>query len=146
METPRFAYPTDLLERVQQAINAHDLEALAACFHVDYESTFPAHPERAFKGQAQMRQNWEQIFAAVPDITSSLLQSATVGKTVWAEWEWRGTRRDGAPFVMRGVTIQEVQDGEITSVRMYMEPVQAGGPEGDAALRQALGDTVGGYQ
>jgi ketosteroid isomerase-like protein len=131
---------------VQQAINAHDLEALAACFHVDYDSTFPAHPERAFKGQAQMRKNWEQIFAAVPDITSALLQSATVGKTVWAEWEWRGTRRDGAPFVMRGVTIQEVCDGEITSVRMYMEPVQAGGPVGDAALRQALGEAAGGYQ
>jgi ketosteroid isomerase-like protein len=131
---------------VQQAINAHDLEALAACFHVDYDSTFPAHPERAFKGQAQMRKNWEQIFAAVPDITSALLQSATVGKTVWAEWEWRGTRRDGAPFVMRGVTIQEVHDGEITSVRMYMEPVQAAGPVGDAALRQALGETAGGYQ
>ncbi len=146
METPSFAHPADLLERVQQAINAHDLEALAACFHVDYDSTFPAHPERAFKGQAQMRRNWEQIFAAVPGITSALLQSATVGKTVWAEWEWRGTRRDGAPFVMRGVTIQEVHDGEITSVRMYMEPVQAGGPVGDAALRQALGETAGGYQ
>jgi hypothetical protein len=131
---------------VQQAINAHDLEALAACFHVDYDSTFPAHPERAFKGQAQMRRNWEQIFSAVPDITSALLQRATVGKTVWAEWEWRGTRCGGAPFVMRGVTIQEVHDGEITSVRMYMEPVQAAGPVGDAALRQALGETAGGYQ
>ena len=144
MEAPGSAYRSELLERVRRATNEHDLGALAACFHLDYDSTSPAHPERAFRGRAQMRKNWEQIFAAVPDLTSSLLQSATVQDTAWAEWEWRGTRRDGAPFVMRGVTIQEIYDGEITSVRLYMEPVQEGGPNADAALRQALGAPTGG--
>lgn len=144
MEATSSTHPSELLERMQRATNEHDLDALAACFHHDYDSTFPAHPERAFRGRAQMRKNWEQIFAVVPDLTSCLLQSVTAQNTAWSEWEWHGTRRDGVPFLMRGVTIQEIHDGEITSVRLYMEPVQEGGPNADAALRQALGDLTGG--
>jgi ketosteroid isomerase-like protein len=138
----RTASPTaDLLDRLRQATNAHDLDALAACFHVDFDSTFPAHPERAFRGQAQMRQNWEQIFAAVPDIESHMVRSAANEGTAWAEWEWHGTRRDGAPFAMRGVTIQGVRDGKIAWARLYMEPVQAGGPGAEDGVRQVLNPT-----
>jgi ketosteroid isomerase-like protein len=138
METHNASPTVDLLERMQRATNDHDLEALASCFHLDFDSTFPAHPERAFSGQAQMRKNWAQIFAAVPDIESHLVRSASNHDTAWAEWEWSGTRRDGVPFAMRGVTIQEVQGGKIAWARLYMEPVQEGGPDAGAAVRQVL--------
>jgi ketosteroid isomerase-like protein len=127
--------PAQVVERLRQAINQHDLDALAACFADDYRSEFPAHPDRAFRGHAQMTKNWTQIFGGVPDLAATLVTCAAAGDTAWAEWDWRGTRRDGAPFVMRGVTVQGVADGRIAWTRLYMEPVEVTGAGSDAAVR-----------
>jgi ketosteroid isomerase-like protein len=134
MPTPS---PLSVLDRLRDAINAHDLEALAACFAPDYDSEFPAHPGRVFRGQGQMRANWAQIFGGVPDIAATLVRGTAEGETVWAEWDWRGTRADGGAFAMRGVTIQGVRDGRIAWVRLYMEPVEAGSGK-DAAVPELV--------
>ncbi len=131
--------PRSVIERLGDAINQHDLDALAACFAPDYASEFPAHPDRAFRGHAQMRKNWAQIFGGVPDIAATLLRSAAAGDTAWGEWDWRGTRADGAPFAMRGVTVVGVQDDRITWARMYMEPVEVSGAGADAAIQRVAG-------
>ncbi len=130
------ASPTECMQHVQEAINAHDLDALADCFEEDYTSDFPAHPDRAFVGRTQMRRNWTQIFGAVPDIQARLIRSATEGDTIWTEWEWRGTRPDGMPFLQRGVTIQGVPQGRIAWARLYLELVEEAGPGSDAAARR----------
>ncbi len=131
--------PAAVVDRLREAINRHDLDALAACFAPDYRSEFPAHPDRAFRGHEQMRRNWTQIFGGVPDLVASLRGCTVVGETAWAEWEWRGTRRDGAPFAMRGVTIQGVVGDRIAWVRLYMEPVTTGAGSDDAVRRVAGG-------
>lgn len=118
--------PAAVIERLRDAISAHDLESMAACFDPDYGSEFPAHPERAFRGHASMRANWSQIFGAVPNIRAELVRCSADGNTTWAEWDWMGTRRDGMPFHQRGVTIQGIAGGRIVWVRLYMEPVQEG--------------------
>ena len=116
------------IERIREATNQHDLDALVACFAPEYQSTFPAHPDRAFQGHEQLQKNWSQIFRAVPNIQSELLRSAADGNTVWAEWEWTGTLVSGGPFLQRGVTIHGVDQGKTSWVRLYMEPVREGGP------------------
>src|SRR5438105_5156116 len=83
------------IDRLVRATNQHDLEALTACFAEDYKNETPAHPARGFHGRAQVRRNWEQIFAFVPDIHVEVVRSAIKTDTVWTEWEIRGTRRDG---------------------------------------------------
>jgi hypothetical protein len=98
-------------------------------------SVFPVHPDRTFRGHEQMRKNWSQIFATVPDIEAVLVRCTSEGDTTWAEWEWRGTRADGTPFAMRGVTIKGVHQDRIAWVRLYMKQVQEGG----AGVRQSLG-------
>src|SRR6185312_2642333 len=50
--------PGSVLERLLEALNAHDLDAFVACFHDAYESEQPAHPARAFSGRKQVRKNW----------------------------------------------------------------------------------------
>jgi hypothetical protein len=47
---------------------------------------------------------------------------------IWAEWDWQGTRPDETPFHKRGVTIMELRNERIIGGRLYMEPVEAGGP------------------
>ena len=65
-----------VIERICEATNRHDLDALANCFATDYDSAFPTHPDRAFGGREQMRRNWSRIFQAVPNIQSELLRWA----------------------------------------------------------------------
>jgi ketosteroid isomerase-like protein len=125
-----------VIMRLERATNAHDVDALAACFASDYRNDTPAHPERSFTGREQVRRNWEQIFAAIPDITARVLRSAVNGDEVWSEWEHRGTRRDGSAHVMRGVVIFGAGGGLLTWARFYLEPVQEGGDNVDAAVRR----------
>jgi ketosteroid isomerase-like protein len=126
-------------ERLRDAVNLHDLDALAGCFAADFVNDTPAHPARSFHGREQVRNNWAQIFAAVPNLEAELVDSAITSETVWTEWEMRGTRRDGAPHLMRGVSVFKVGDGEFTSVRFYLEPVEQGGVGIERAVQSALG-------
>src|SRR5450432_2888524 len=52
----------ELIERIQQATNEHDLDALVACFNETYLSEMPVHPGREFRGNDQVRRTWTQIF------------------------------------------------------------------------------------
>lgn len=128
-----------LIERLRAAINHHDLDSLAACFADDFLNETPAHPARSFRGREQVRRNWAQIFAGVPDIEADVVSVTVAGDSAWTEWEMRGTRRDGVPHLMRGVSIFTFADGELTSVRFYLEPVDAGGVAVDEAVRTAVG-------
>jgi ketosteroid isomerase-like protein len=127
-----------VLTRLERATNAHDLNALVACFAPDYRNETPAHPARSFVGREQVRRNWEQIFAGIPDLTAKVLRSAVSGNDAWTEWEHRGTRRDGSVHVMRGVVIFGVSDGVLAWARFYLEPVQEGSENVDAAVRQQI--------
>jgi ketosteroid isomerase-like protein len=131
-----------VVTRLRDAMNEHDLEALVDVFDPDFVSETPAHPQRTFRGADQVRRNWEQIFAGVPDLQADLLHAVVDGDTVWSEWDWHGTRRDGSPHGMRGVTIQRIRNSRAVSVRFYMEPVDDGGPAaGEAVRRIVTGDT-----
>jgi ketosteroid isomerase-like protein len=131
--------PRELLERLHRAMNEHDLDGFLANIDDDYRSEQPAHPERAFGGREQVRENWTMMFGEIPDFRAELVSSAVEDDTVWAEWAWRGRRRDGAGFELRGVTLFGVRDGGIAWGRLYMEPVTAG--EGD--IREAMRRTTG---
>jgi ketosteroid isomerase-like protein len=127
-----------VIARLERATNAHDLNALVACFAEDYRNDTPAHPERSFTGREQVRRNWEQIFAFIPDLTASLLRSAVHGDEVWSEWEHRGTRRDGSAHMMRGVVIFGVGNGLLNWARFYLEPVQQASENIDAAVHRQV--------
>ena len=131
-----------LLDRLVEVTNGRDLDALVSCFAPDYRNETPAHPARGFTGRAQVRRNWEQIFTFMPDITARVLRSACDGAVVWSEWEMTGTRADGTGQQMAGVIIFGVRDGQFSWARFYLEPVQAGGPDADQAVRHHTGAGV----
>lgn len=138
METPHTQRePEAVVERLLQATNDHDLGALVSCFATDYRNETPAHPARGFTGRAQVQRNWEQIFAAVPDLSATAVWIADE-TTVWTEWEMRGTRRDGQPHLLRGVVIFGVEGDQATWARFYLEPVETAGPDADEAVRLNL--------
>lgn len=124
METLKKSTPIALIERLQRAMNTHDLEAFLDCFDPDYQSEQPVHPDRAFRGRKQVRKNWTGIFNEIPDFAAQVLHAAVHGDTIWTEWVWSGTRTDGTRLDTRGVILFGVRTGRFVSGRLYMEPVQ----------------------
>jgi ketosteroid isomerase-like protein len=134
----------DVIEQMLAAMNRQDVRAAAALVHEDYRSEQPLHPGRAFVGQAQMRANWTAIFAGVPDFRAEVRHSAQNGRTVWTEWDWSGTRTDGRPFHMAGVTLFDIEDGQIVAGRLYMEEVDQDGGGITEAVRTLSGEEPAG--
>jgi ketosteroid isomerase-like protein len=130
--------PQLAIDRLVRATNDHDLDALVSCFAEDYENQTPVHPSRGFRGNEQVRRNWEQIFAFVPDLRAEVTRSTVDGDVVWTEWEMTGTRRDGSPHRMRGVVIFGVGDGVAQWARFYVEPVDHSDMTVDDAVREQV--------
>jgi ketosteroid isomerase-like protein len=125
-----------LIERLHEAGNQHDLQSMVAHFAPDYLSEPPNHPERAFRGRAQVEKNWSAMFAEVPDIRLEVLDMAVQGNQAWTEVDWSGTFKDQTPFHWRGVMLFTVEGDEVRAARLYMEPVEESGPGIDAAVKQ----------
>src|SRR3954462_6373442 len=125
------------VSRLRDAQNRHDAEGMAACFSADYRSEQPLHPQRGFSGKDQVAANWSQMFAGIPDFEAGVVKESTDGSTSWTEWGWRGSHRDGSPFLMKGVVVAGLtDDGLIGWMRLYMEPVEQDGPAIEETVRQ----------
>ncbi len=138
-ELGRIPEPTEVVERLRDVSNAHDVEGIVACFAADYRNETPLHPARGFVGREQVRRNWREILAAIPDISTGIVASIADGDTVWSEWEHRGTRPDGSAHLMRGVIVFGVRDGVIATARFFLEPVEDAGGGIDAAVQRLVG-------
>jgi uncharacterized protein (TIGR02246 family) len=124
-----------VVARLQEAMNAHDLEAFVACFAEDYDSVQPAHPDRAFRGREQVRANWSEVFTAVPDFRAEVVRVTAAGDTAWSEWRWEGTQTDGGRLDMAGVIVFGMRDDRVAWARLYVEPVEQQGAGIEAAVR-----------
>lgn len=119
------AGPLTTINRLLEATNKHNLEALTECFSAGYINETPAHPLRGFTGRDQVRSNWEQLFAAVPNIRVTMLDHSVSGNRVWTELSLRGERRDGVTHELTGVIIFQVDDDALISgARFFLEPVE----------------------
>jgi ketosteroid isomerase-like protein len=128
----------DIADQLAAALRSRDADRLAALFAEDYDSSQPAHPDRAFRGREQVRTNWTAIFAGVPDFTAELLGASRDGDTAWTEWAWHGTRASGEPLEMVGVMVLGLRDDLISWARLYVEDVDAGTGI-DAAVQRISG-------
>ena len=118
----QYEMPT-VLQRMSDAINAHDVDAIASCFANDYKGEQPLHPESGVIGIAQVRENWTGLFAQVPDLRATLVAFTIHGDFAWAEWHWQGTRTSGSALNLRGVSVAGLHNGIMAWARIYMEPV-----------------------
>ena len=120
--------PLAVLERLRDAINAHDLDAMVACFADDFRGETPTFPDNSFVGNEPVRENWSRILARVRDLHYEILRAVVDRDTVWAEIEQTGTDTDGTPHHLRGVVIHQVDGDVMTHNRLYVTPVLGGKP------------------
>jgi SnoaL-like domain len=118
------------VERLRNAINQHDLQALLECIDEGYRSEQPAHPNRGFGGKEQVRKNWSALFESFPDFKVELIRYTLEGETAWSEWHWSATGLN-----MAGVTLFGVRKERIVWGRLYMEEVEEQGEDIDEAVQ-----------
>jgi ketosteroid isomerase-like protein len=126
------ASPLEVVQRLVQATNDHDLDGIVACFAATYVNKTPAHPGRGFEGKDQVRRNWAQILGGVPDVSAEVLASVTDGVVGVADGR---PRRDGVPHELRGVIVFDVAGALISAARFYLEPVEHESGTVDDAVR-----------
>ena len=127
----------DVVTRLLAATNSHDLARLVACFAADYVNDTPAHPGRGFTGREQVRANWHQLFASIPDLRATIVSVSVDGDVVWSEWRMNGTRPDGAPHELVGVIVFTIRGNEIAHARFFLEPVEHESGTVDDNIRRA---------
>lgn len=118
------ADPLAVLQRLVRALNAHNLEDLLGCFHPEYESEQPVHPQRGFQGKDRLAENWSWVFDSFADFEVQLIDHAVQENVLWTEWRWTGTHPGGQAFEVRGVMILVVEGDLIRCGRLYLEPLE----------------------
>lgn len=113
------------VERLRDAINSHDAARVADCFTENYQCDMPMHPSRGFTGRARVRENYQGIFARVPDLRATVLRSCQDKSGVlWSEWEMSGTSDEGISSASTGVVIiLSVVDERIEHTRFYLDAI-----------------------
>jgi hypothetical protein len=119
-----------VIERLRDALNSHDPDAMLGCFDPCYQSEQPAHPNRGFGGKDQVRKNWSAMFESFPDFVAELLRHSSDEDVVWSEWRWSATG-----LQMAGVIVMGIEEERISWARLYMEPVEEAGQDIDEAMR-----------
>lgn len=135
--------PKAVIREWVKAVNNHDVEAIAACFAVDYHDVEPAHPTRKITGgREDVRKNFGMILQSIPDLRLELLRVAADADTAWSELDLSGTRRDGSREHLRGVNIFGIGGGQIAWGRVYLESVEEHGIDmGERIRRIAEGNS-----
>jgi len=128
-----------VVDRLFEATNDHDVDGMMACFHQDYRSEQPLHPDAGFSGREQVAKNWSLMFSEVPDLRLDVLRAAVAGDEVWTELRVHGQKADGSSFEYRGMTVWGLRDDLIAWARFYFEPVEVSGPGIEERMQDVLG-------
>ena len=148
-----------------EAFIAHDVEAVLANWHPEGIQDWVALG--VFRGHGEMRQLFQDVFAAMPDMEMTIEQVTSDERRSVIQWRSRGTHSGtfmgieptGRTLEMRGVDIMEVEDGLIVKNTVYYDgaaqaralglmPAQGSGAErtmigafnGVTRLRRAIAD------
>jgi ketosteroid isomerase-like protein len=108
--------------RLNDAVNAHDIAALAAALTDDcvFENTAPAPDGTRFEGRAAVLGFFEKWFRLNPDARFEVEEAFSSGDRYVVRWVYR-KMRDGKPWHLRGVDILRVRDGKVAEKLAYVK-------------------------
>lgn len=112
----------DVVQRFNDAFNAHDIEAVMALMTDDcvFEGTTPPDGAR-HRGAAEVRATWEEFFAASPGARFTAEEIFGAGGRVVVRWRYEWVDQAGAPGHVRGVDVFRVEDGLIREKLAYVK-------------------------
>jgi steroid delta-isomerase-like uncharacterized protein len=116
------------LEAFLDAFNAHDVDAIMACFSDDCVMDMPRGPGpggRRLVGKAQVREGVQSRFAGIPDVRYDDGRHFVCGDRGVSEWTLRGTHVTGETIAVRGCDLFEFSsDGKISRKDSFWKIVE----------------------
>ncbi len=106
------------LERLFAAFNAHDADAVMACFTADAVFLGAAGDHaggRRFAGTSAIRTAFAAVWADLPDVQWAVHRSRMLGDEAVTEWLFTGTRRDGARIEAEGLDLFRFEGALVAS-------------------------------
>jgi ketosteroid isomerase-like protein len=105
-----------VLERMLDAFNAHDLDAIMSLFAEDCVFESPRGPDawgRRFEGQAAVRERLGARFTTIPDVHYGDGGHFVSGDRGVSEWTLTGTTTEGVRLNVRGCDIWTFRDDKV---------------------------------
>lgn len=117
----------ETLERILDAFNRHDLDAIMEYFAEDCSFDFPRGPEpwgQRFIGKDQVREALAGRFKGIPDVHYGDDRHRVAGDMGVSEWTLTGTTTSGVCLKVRGCDLWEFRDGKVVRKDSYWKIVE----------------------
>jgi len=117
----------DLLERMTDGFNAHDLDAIMALFTDDCVFLAPRGPApwgRRYDGRADVREGLGARFTTIPDVHYGDGSHFVAGDRGVSEWTLSGTTTDGARLEVRGCDLWTFRDDKVVVKNSFWKLVE----------------------
>jgi ketosteroid isomerase-like protein len=117
----------EVLERILDGFNAHDLDAIMEHFADDAVFLAPRGPEpwgRRYDGKAAVREGLGLRFTGIPDVRYEGHGDFVAGDRGVSEWTLTGTTTDGVRIEVRGCDLWTFRGDEVTVKDSYWKIVE----------------------
>jgi len=117
----------ELLGRVLDGFNAHDLDAILEHFADDCVFESPRGPDpwgRRFVGKDEVRSGFAARFAGIPDVQYRGEGDFVSGERGVSEWTLTGTTVDGERVEVRGCDLWTLRGDRIVRKDSYWKSVE----------------------
>ena len=117
----------DVLARMLDGFNAHDLDAIMALFTEDCVFESPRGPEpwgRRFEGQGAVREGLGARFTTIPDVHYGEGSHFVSGDRGVSEWTLTGTTNDGVRLEVRGCDIWTFRGDKVVVKNSFWKIVE----------------------
>ena len=117
----------DVLARMLDGFNRHDLDAIMALFVEDCVFESPRGPEpwgRRFEGKDEVRGGFSARFRGIPDVHYDDRGGFVAGDRGVSEWTLTGTTVDGETVEVHGCDIWTFRGGAVVKKDSYWKIVE----------------------
>jgi steroid delta-isomerase-like uncharacterized protein len=112
-----------LVTRFNDALNAHDVDAMTALMSSDcvFDNTTPPPDGTRYEGQAAVRAFWQDFFRASPAARIEIEEIMALGSRCVMRWTYHWVEPSGTAGHVRGVDLYRVEDGLIAEKLSYVK-------------------------
>jgi taurine dehydrogenase small subunit len=117
----------EVLERVLDGFNRHDLDGIMALFANDCVFEAPRGPDpwgRRFEGKDEVADGLRARFTGIPDVSYEGHGDFVCGERGVSEWTLRGTTVDGQRLEVRGCDIWTFRGDELLVKNSFWKIVE----------------------
>jgi ketosteroid isomerase-like protein len=117
----------DVLERMLDGFNRHDLDAIMALFAEGCVFESPRGPDpwgRRYEGKADVAEGLGARFAGIPDVSYEGRGDFVSGDRGASEWTLRGTTVDGERIEVRGCDLWTFRGDAVVRKDSYWKIVE----------------------